>query len=70
MNYTTVKSQLPYHYVPTPKPHTIEIHNVKGQVLTVTRQQIENQLMRDDIDVHRRRMYEGALDALNKAGAK
>jgi len=45
----------------------IQIRKLDGQYLLVTRAQIENQLKRDDLDVHRRRMYEAALEECNKA---
>lgn len=56
----TKKQILPYQFV-----HLIDgrvtIHNTNGQRLTVTREQVERQLQRDDLDVHRRRMYEATL---------
>ena len=41
----------------------IAIKKTNGQApLIVTRGQVENILTRDDLDVHRRKMYEAALE--------
>lgn len=37
-----------------------------GQMLIVSRSQVENILMRDDLDVHRRKMYEAAKAEFEK----
>lgn len=43
------------------------ITNVRGQTLIVTRTQVVSMLEREDLDVHRRRMYEAALAEFDKA---
>lgn len=65
----TLKSKLPYEYRLVTSDHQeprIRIYNTRGQSLLVTRDEITRQLMRDDLDVHRRRMYEAARDELRK----
>ena len=49
----------------------IAIKKLNGQApLIVTRSQVENILLRDDLDPHRRKMYEAALDVWKKAEEK
>jgi hypothetical protein len=62
----TIRNQLPYRFESLPQPGKIKIVNVREQILIVTRDEIERQLEREDLDVHRRRMYEAALIELNK----
>lgn len=66
MNYTITKKRiLPYDF--KVKGDTVTITNTRNQTLKVTRSQIVHQLQRDDIDTHRRVMYEGALIAIDRA---
>ena len=73
MNDTTRKQILPYEFSliihPEREPR-IRIINTRGQTLVVGRAEIERQLGREDLDPHRRRMYEAALDALDKESDK
>lgn len=62
----TIRNQLPYHFEPTIVGDKIKIVNTRGQTLIVSRDEITRQLNRDDLDTHRRRMYEAARDALRK----
>jgi hypothetical protein len=58
--YKTIRQVLPYEFrlLATDK---LAIHKTNGQApLVVTRAQVEHILTRDDLDVHRRRMYEAA----------
>jgi hypothetical protein len=48
----------------------VRIVNTRGQVLEVTRSQVQHILERDDLDVHRRRMYEAALKLWQEAEQK
>lgn len=41
------------------------IKNTRGQILCVTRGEVEKILQRDDLDAHRRRMYEATLEVFN-----
>jgi hypothetical protein len=63
--YQTVRQALPYQftYLMTGK---IQIRNLRGQILLVTRAEVERILEREDLDVHRRRMYEEALEWFKK----
>lgn len=70
MNDKTLRNQLPYDFQPLPQPGRVKIVNTRGQSLIVSRDEIKRQLDRKDLDVHRRRMYEGAIAALDKAGTK
>ena len=68
MNYTTTKPQiLPYEFIRLDE-QTVRIINTNRQTLKVTQAQILKQLNNPDIDPHRRRMYEGALIALQRGG--
>lgn len=58
----TKRHVLPYEFIPLPNGKVC-ILKTNGQRLHVTRRQVEQQLQRDDLDVHRRRMYEAALKA-------
>jgi len=67
MNFTTTKPQiLPYEFIPLDN-NTVRIINTNHQTLKVTLPQIIKQLNNPDIDPHRRKMYEGALIALQRA---
>ena len=44
----------------------IRITNTKGESMVVSRDDITRQLLREDLDTHRRRMYEAARDELRK----
>jgi hypothetical protein len=45
----------------------LSIEKINGHKLIVTRGEVENILQRDDLDVHRRRMYEAALEVFKKS---
>lgn len=64
--YETIKQKLPYQMHVT-LFDKVTITNTRGQVLVVSRDQITRQLSRDDLDVHRRKMYEAARDLLRQA---
>jgi hypothetical protein len=64
---TTIKIKLPYKFSTNIFAQRCYITNIRGQTLNVTKAQIIKQLQRDDLDVHRRRMYEAALETLTKA---
>ena len=67
----TLRNQLPYHFAPVGfSTDKIQIVNTRGQTLIVSRDEITRQLIREDLDVHRRRMYEGARDALRRDNKK
>ena len=70
LNYTdphkTVRRALPYRIQKLINGKAA-ITNLKGQTLIVSRGEIENQLQREDLDVHRRRMYEAALAEIKQA---
>jgi hypothetical protein len=61
----TRKSVLPYEFLLCDNG-TVRIVNTRGQVLFVSRSQVEHQLQREDLDAHRRRMYEAALEMWKK----
>lgn len=66
MNFNTTKKRIqPYDF--KVDGETVTITNTRNQTLRVTRTQIVNQLQRDDLDAHRRVMYEGALVAMDRA---
>lgn len=65
--FQTVKQVLPYKFVPQIAGDKIAIHNMRGQTLVVSRDEITRQLMREDLDPHRRRMYERAKEVLREA---
>lgn len=62
--FKTKRQILPYEIKPTIVGEKVTIKNTRGQILTVSRDEIFRQLMRDDLDPHRRKMYEAARDAL------
>lgn len=61
---TTKKSVLPYEFRAVGQ--AVTIFNTRGQRLKVTRNQIVDQLKREDLDTHRRRMYERALIEIDR----
>lgn len=63
---STKRQILPYEFIPLPNGKVC-ILKTNGQRLHVTRGQVENQLQRDDLDIHRRRMYEAALEVWKQA---
>jgi hypothetical protein len=65
----TVRQVLPYKFriLPTGK---IMILKTTGQNLIVSRGEVDHILQRQDLDVHRRRMYEAALDVWEKNEVK
>lgn len=63
---TTVRQVLPYRFQ-LMLNGKLAIMKTNGQVLMVTRAEVENILKKDDLDVHRRRMYERALEEFRKA---
>lgn len=67
MNFTTTKPQiLPYEFIKLDN-NTVRIINTNKQTLKVTLDQITKQLNRPDLDTHRRKMYEGALQAIQQS---
>lgn len=65
----TKKHILPYRFDLMPNGK-ICILKTSGQTLTVARGQVENILQRDDLDAHRRTMYEAALEVWKAAEVK
>jgi hypothetical protein len=57
----TKTNQLPYRFQLLPNGK-VAITNVRSQVLMVSQAEVLNMLAREDLDVHRRRMYEAALE--------
>ena len=66
----TLKSKLPYKFEPDVLAKRVHIQNTKGQTLSLTLEEVARQLSRDDLDVHRRRIYEEAQRVLTQAKAK
>lgn len=62
---TTVKGLLPYNFRRLQNGKVV-IEKTNGQMLIVSRVEVENILQRDDLDVARRRMYEAALEVWKK----
>ena len=60
----TKRQMLPYEFIHMPNGK-VAIRKLSGQCLIVSRGQVENILRRDDLDAHRRRMYEAALELWN-----
>lgn len=44
----------------------VAIKKTNGQMLIVSKDEVQRILKRDDLDVHRRRMYEAALEVWNQ----
>lgn len=61
--HQTVRRALPYQFTILVSGK-IQIRNTRDQILLVSQAEIERILSRDDLDVHRRRMYEAALEYL------
>ena len=65
--YVTVRQVLPYQFQLTLNGK-LAIKTIKNnRVLIVSRGEVEHILTREDLDVHRRKMYEAALEYLKKA---
>jgi hypothetical protein len=64
--HKTKQQILPYlfDFMPNGK---LRITNTRNQVLFVTRAQVANMLAKQDLDAHRRRMYEAAQAEFEKA---
>ena len=58
---TTVRQILPYRFQLC-LSGKLAITNLRDQTLLVSPSEVMNILQRDDLDVHRRRMYEAALE--------
>lgn len=65
----TVRRVLPYGFRMRSDGKLVII-NTHSQVLVVTHSEVANILKRDDLDVHRRRMYEAALEEFKKTDPK
>jgi hypothetical protein len=67
--HKTKQQILPYvfDFMPNGK---LRITNTRNQVLFVTRDQVANMLTKQDLDAHRRRMYEAALAEFNRKAVK
>ena len=63
--HTTVRRVLPYRFQLLVNGK-MTINKLDGKFLIVSRAEVENILLRDDLDVHRRRMYEAALEEFRK----
>lgn len=65
----TVRQVLPYNFrfLLTGK---MVIENTRGQSLIVSKGEVQRILQHDDLDVHRRRMYEAALAEFDKEEEK
>lgn len=61
----TVRQALPYDFQLLLNGK-VAIKKTNGQMLIVTRSQVERILQQGDLDVHRRRMYEAALQEWRK----
>jgi len=61
----TIRQVLPYNFLLS-VTGKLTIEKTNGQKLIVTLGEIERILQRDDLDVHRRRMYEAALEVFKK----
>lgn len=57
---TTKRQVLPYNFRFLLNGKLV-IENTRGQTLIVTQDQVQRVLQCEDLDVHRRRMYEAAL---------
>ena len=60
----TIRQKMPYQIKPCIVGEKVIITNTRGQTLTVSRDEITRMLLRDDLDPHRRKMYEAAYDVL------
>lgn len=65
--FQTVRQVLPYRINADLFGKRVWIENTKGEIMTLTRDDITAMLSRDDLDPHRRKMYEAARDALREA---
>ena len=64
--FTTVRQVLPYSFQLLPNGK-LAIKKTNGHSLIVSRVEVVNILAKDNLDVHRRRMYETALEEFKKA---
>jgi hypothetical protein len=64
----TQKHILPYNFVAFPFVGKVAIHTqtTPSRVWTVTKAEAQRQLKREDLDVHRRMMYEKVLEVLEQ----
>lgn len=62
----TKRQILPYEFIPLPNGKVC-ILKTNGQRLNVTQAEVQHILKRDDLDPHRRKMYEAALAVWKKA---
>jgi hypothetical protein len=60
----TMPQILPYRFQIMPNGK-MAITNIRSQVLMVTQTEVANILRRDDLDAHRRKMYEKALEVFH-----
>lgn len=67
--HKTIRQVLPYEFR-MGIDGRLTIINTRGQVLTVTHTQVANILQNPDLDVHRRKMYEAALELFEREIAK
>ena len=65
--YATVRQVLPYQFQLTLNGKLAIKSTKNDRVLVVSRGEVEHILQRDDLDVHRRKMYEAALEFFKKA---
>ena len=66
-NFTkTIRQVLPYHFQLTHNGKMAITTTKNDHVLVVSRGQVEGILLRDDLDVHRRKMYEACMEEFNK----
>jgi len=61
----TVRQVLPYHFQLLHNGK-MAIKKLNDQLLIVSRSQVERILERDDLDVHRRKMYEACMEEFNR----
>jgi len=65
----TRRQILPYKFIHLMNGK-LSIRNTRDQTLVVSRNEVERILERDDLDVHRRKMYEAALEEFKKDDPK
>jgi len=65
----TIRKALPYDFQLLLNGK-IAIKKTTGQMLIVSRGQVDNILQNPELDTHRRRMYEAALEVWKKAETK
>ena len=67
--HKTVRQVMPYDFQLLPNGK-MAIKKTNGQTLIVSRAEVANILRRDDLDVHRRKMYEAGLEEFKKSDSK